>query len=117
MNDTNRKLLSIVLDKTNKKLLTWSRGSSNNEFKVELNSATLHISHSYIESFNPVDPTEAFSVYMYNGTGAAITLASETDRERDFAMLLELYCAAKDSCTKESETIDNLIKELSELGQ
>ena len=41
MNDTNRKLLSIVLDKTNKKLLIWSRGSSNNEFKVELNSATL----------------------------------------------------------------------------
>lgn len=115
MNDTNRKLLSIVLDKTNKKLLIWSRGSSNNEYKVELNSATLHISRSYTESFNPLDPTESISVYMYNGTGAAIILASEQDSEPGFVMLSELYYAAKDSCTKESETIDNLIKELSEL--
>ena len=116
MNETNRKLISLVLDKTNEKLLTWSRSSSANEFKTELNSATLNIALSFSDAFNPLRPIKIYSVNMYNGTGAPISLAHEEDGDPDINLLSQLYHAAKDSCTRETETISNLFEELNSLG-
>lgn len=116
MNEINRKLISLVLKKTNMKLLVWSRGSSTNEYKTELNAATLNVALSYSAVFTPLEPNEIYSVYMYNGTGAPITLAYEEYGSDDFDLMAQLFYAAKDSCTKESETINNLLDELNSLG-
>lgn len=113
MNDINRKLLTLLLEKTNKKLLQWTRGSSVNEYKTELNSATLSISCIY-DTYG----YESYTVCMYNGTGGAIILANEDENtSTDYSLVCNLYNAAKDSCTKESETVESLIKELSNLTQ
>lgn len=111
MKDINRTLLTIVLEKTNKKLLTWSKGSSANEYRLDMLSATLSISLGTGD-----DLVEWHVVNMYNGTGNAICLACEAEGAEDFELLSDLYSAAKDSCTKETETISNLINELRGLG-
>lgn len=115
MDATNRKLVQLVLDKTKAKLLSWSRGSSVNEYKTELNSATLYIAYGINEVVNAFVPLEELSMYMYNGTGAPISLARELSSNTDYELLNELYIVAKDSCTKESETISNLFDELNAL--
>lgn len=112
MNEINRKLLLLLIDTTNKKLLSWTRGSSTDEYKTELNSATLTVSFGY----NNYDEVYFYVVQMYNGTGGAITIAEEDQTTSDYNLLQNLYNTAKDSCTKESETIDSIIKELSNLG-
>ncbi len=115
MDATNRKLVQLVLDKTKAKLLSWSRGSSVNEYKTELNSATLYIAYGINEEINAYPPLNELSMYMYNGTGAPINLARELSCNIDYDLLNELYEVAKDSCTKESETISNLFDELNAL--
>lgn len=113
MNDKNRQLLKLILEKTNAKLISWSKGSSASEFRVELNSATVTILSGVNTMFQCY-----ITVNMYNGTGSAIQLAHETENatiNSDYDLLQELYNSAKDSSTKETETIDNLFKELSEL--
>lgn len=116
MDATNKKLIQLLLEKTNAKLLTWSRGSTANEFKTELSAATLHISYVLYDGLNEFAQTEVLSLYMYNGTGAPITLVSENDMQTEFELLKMLYNSAMDSCTKESETIENLFDELNALG-
>ena len=117
MDTTKKRLIQLVLDKTNSGLLTWSRGSMANEYKTELASAALHISYGIYDGLSDVGPTQVISVHMYNGTGAPITLVSENDTHPEFEMLYKLYNAAQDSCTRESETIVNLMEELNALGK
>lgn len=115
MDATNRRLIQLVLVKTKAKLLSWSKGSSVSEYKTELNSATLYISYNAADSVNSFVPVEEISMYMYNGTGAPINLAHERSSDLDYKLLSDMYAAAKDSCTKESETISNLFDELNAL--
>lgn len=112
MNSTNKKLIELVLSKTNQKLISWSRGSSINEYRTDLNAASLNISRGISE----LPYGEYITLSMYNGTGAAITLAHVENGDLDFDILDQLYIAAQDSCTKESETIDMLFQELHNLG-
>lgn len=115
MEATNKKLIQLVLDKTKAKLLSWTRGSSVNEYKAELNAATLYIAYNYNDNSNSFVPLEELSMYMYNGTGAPISLAHELSNNLDYGLLYELYLVAKDSSTKESETICELFNELNTL--
>lgn len=115
MNSTNEKLIRLLLAKTKNKLIVWSRSSMINEYKTELKSATIHVSYGESVAIGAIN-LEYFSVSMYNGTGAPISLAHEETGDSGFDLLSQLYDAAKDSCTRESETISNLLEELHSLG-
>lgn len=115
MNETNRKLIELITSKTNQKLISWSRGSLVNEYRADLNAATLNISRGSSHQ-TPLDDLEYIHLSMFNGTGNAITLAYLESMDIDFDLLEKLYFAAKDSCTKETETIELLFQELENLG-
>ena len=112
MNGVNKELITLLLSKTNQKLISWSRGSSVNEYRTDLNAASVSIS----KGLDGITFTEYIKLSMYNGTGAAIVLAYIENNDIEYESLEKLYLAAEDSCTKESETIDLLLKELSGLG-
>lgn len=115
MNETNRKLIELIISKTNQKMISWSRGSLVNEFRADLNAATLNVSRGSSQQ-TPFGDVEYVHLSMFNGTGNAITLAYMESSDIDFDLLDRLYLAAKDSCTKETETIDLLFQELESLG-
>lgn len=112
MNGINKELIALLLSKTKQKLISWSRGSSVNEYRTDLNAASISISNGT----DHLSFVEYIRLSMYNGTGSAITLAYLENNDIDYESLEKLYLAAKDSCTKESETIDLLLKELNGLG-
>lgn len=107
MEEKISRLINLVTRRTRDKSIAWSRGSSENNFRAEFEAAILSI-ELYIDEYGAYFVT----LNMYNGTGDPITLASARDGSEDFNVLWDLYVIAKDSYTKESETIDNLLKEL-----
>lgn len=107
MEEKISRLIHLVTKRTRDKNITWSRGSSENNYRTELEAAMLSI-ELYIDEYGAY----FLSLNMYNGTGEPIALASARDGAADFSVLWDLYVIAKDSYTKESETIDSILKEL-----
>ena len=107
-NVTSKSLVELLLQKTSEKKIEWGRGSSRNSFKVELNSAT------FVVTFLPKDEDgpDYIKLQMLNGTGATISIMELYDYEAEYELLSRLFYAAKDSCTKETETIEKVFEEL-----
>lgn len=87
------------------------------QYRLELKSATFVID----EVENQLDQYSFETVYeltMYNNSNLEISIAKEdstVSSKTDYSLLNELYCAAKDSCLKETQTIQNVIEELNYL--
>ena len=106
-----KNIVELLIEKTKEKKLEWKRGSSHNSFKVDLNSATVVVTYFPVDEKGP----SVVHVGLFNGTGSAITLMHAQEGDELYTFLINLYSLAKDSCTKESETLENLLGELGSL--
>lgn len=114
--DNYSELVSLLLKVTKEKKVTWAYGSVENSFRLALNSAVFTIQE---KGGNPlVSGQEGYSLSMSNGTGRPIVLQEEIPPlaiKENWRELKTLYKEAKDSCTKEEETLMSAIDELKSL--
>lgn len=113
--DNNVELLHLLLQATKDKKISWTYGGSENSFRVVLSSAVFTI-----QKRGGNVAFEGYTLSMVNGTGRPIVLMEETkpfSSEENIELMNSLYEDAKNSCTKEEETIASAIAELKSLGE
>lgn len=110
-------LIQRLIKSTQDGKIEWKKSSTECQYRLELKSATFVID----ESEYTLDDYSTYTVYeltMYNNSNLEISIAKEnstTSTQADYSLLYELYCAAQDSCFKETATIKNVIDELDDL--
>lgn len=110
-------LIQRLIKSTKDGKIEWKKSSTECQYRLELKSATFVID----EVENQLDQYSFETVYeltMYNNSNLEISIAKEdstVSSKTNYSLLNELYCAAKDSCLKETQTIQNVIEELNYL--
>lgn len=97
--------------------IEWEKSSTEWQYRLELKSATFVIDKTQ-EIVNLSTYAEVYELTMYNNSNVEITIAKETNTtstSADYSILQELYCAAENSCLKETETIKKVMDELNSL--
>ena len=97
-------LIQRLIKSTKDGKIEWKKSSTECQYRLELKSATFVID----EVENQLDQYSFETVYeltMYNNSNLEISIAKEdstVSSKTDYSLLNELYCAAKDSCLKET---------------
>ena len=113
MNAKYVKLVSRLIEITKDGRLEWRRSSSENQYILELDSASFTITESM--SMNTLT---AYTLIMYNDKNIEITIASGDTlvNQEDFQKLKTLYEAAIESCLKENATLKRVMEELERIS-
>lgn len=112
-------LIKRLIKSTENSQVEWKKSSINRQYRLELKAATFVVDES--EELDEYDNEIIITTYeltMYNDNNMEIKIAkaSNTSFQSDeYALLLKLYDAAEKSCTKENETIKNVMAELDSL--
>lgn len=97
--------------KTQNKEAIWARTSGDNEFKIEINNATI-TTDSWNANGNGV---LCYDFVILNENGETIERFSVNEEEaysQEYIIISKLYNTVKNSYYKVDETIDNIIAEL-----
>ncbi|WP_288447308.1 hypothetical protein [uncultured Chryseobacterium sp.] len=101
-------LIQMLRDKTANKDAIWSRTSGENEFKIEINKATITTDCWY------QDDIWYFDVIILNENGDTIerVVANDGNLDENYMILSEFYDVVKNNYFKIDETIDDILFEL-----
>lgn len=112
--DNNIELIQLLLQATKDRKISWTYGGSENSFRVALSSAMFTI-----QKRGGNVALEGYNLSMTNGSGRPIVLMEEIKpfaSEGNMELMSSLYENAKNSCTKEEETVERAISELKSLS-
>ena len=117
MEEELKSVIDLLLTLTKDGSIEWKYGSTENAFKVELNSAIIVI--TFFNSDLIAGKNDVYELTMFNGTGKAVELASlgVEDDNPDYQLLKQLFCVARESTSKKRETLSHVLKELKEIDQ
>lgn len=117
MEEKYEDLIKQLIKSTKEGKIEWKKSSTEYQYRLELKSATFVIDRSQLSTnFHEIVNT-AYELTMYNNRNVEITIAKEKYESLCFgdSLLYQLYCAAEESCLKETETIKKVMKELNDL--
>lgn len=112
MDNKIKTITKALIAKTKAGETNWRVSSSEGEFCLYLDHSTITI--GIVPTFNVM----TYALRLYNDKGDVVALVEsndENDRE-DNALLEQLYTEADKSFKKEKQTLDSIIKELSQVG-
>ncbi|WP_029294256.1 hypothetical protein [Chryseobacterium hispalense] len=104
-----KNLIQLLKDKTANKNAIWSRTSGNNEFKIEINNATITTDCWF------TDDILYYDFVILNENGEVVERISVSDTNifsEEYQILSDFYDVVKNSYFKIDETIDNILNEL-----
>lgn len=109
----DNKLITLITALTEKNLnndTIWQKTSGNNEFKIQLNKATLTI-----DKWDDEDG-DNYSLEIYNENGEKIqylhSMESDESDQNNFETLMKLHNSVIKTYFKVEETIDNILNEI-----
>ncbi|ROH96516.1 hypothetical protein EGI15_01600 [Chryseobacterium cucumeris] len=103
-----RTLIQMLKDKTANKEAIWSRTSGDNEFKIEINKATITTDFWYHNDVGYYD----IIILNENGDTIERVVVNNDNLDENYWILHEFYEIVKNNYLKVDETIDNILIEL-----
>lgn len=114
MNDNIIQIVNALIQKNANRETVWAKTSGENEYKMQLNNATLTIDMWRIEG------EEHYDIGIYNGRGEQIDYfhisESEYSKAYEFELLKKLYESTVDVYFRKGETINDILSQLNEEG-
>lgn len=113
MNDNIIQIINALIQKNTNRETIWVKTSGANEYKMQLNNATLTI-----DMWASVLGDDFYEISIYNGTGERIEhfQTSKNGDSYDFELLKKLYESTVDTYLKKGETINDILSQLNEEG-
>lgn len=115
MNDNIEKIVNILIKKNANRETIWTKTSGENEYKIQLNNATLTI-----DMWGGIEGEEHYDITIYNGRGEQIDYfnisESEYSKAYEFELLKKLYESTVDVYFRKGETINDILSQLNEEG-
>lgn len=102
-------IIQLLQEKTISNNAIWSRTSSNNEFKIEFENATITTDNWFVDNRIHYD----FVILNENGdTIERITVSDEDFLSQEYSVISKFYDIVKNNYFKVDATINNIINEL-----
>lgn len=110
MEERIKSLIQLLEKKTRGNDAVWSRTSSDNEFKIDINNSTITTDMWTVENTTYYE----FVILNENGdTVERIAVGDDDPFSTEFEIVTNFYEAVRNSYFKVDETIENILKELS----
>ncbi|WP_374460240.1 hypothetical protein [Chryseobacterium taeanense] len=104
-----KNLIQLLEEKTRSNDAMWTRTSSDNEFKIDINNSTITVDMWNVEAVTYYE----FVILNENGDRVERIVVGDDDPfNSEFQIVTNFYDAVRNSYFKVDETIENILKEL-----
>lgn len=110
MREAIKEIITGLVEKSKNRNASWSKTSSDNEFKIVLGSGKAFTVDSWNSQNNG---TSMFDYCIYNDNGESIVRETfDAADGEDFVLLKELHSSAKNLYYKVDETLEDMLAEI-----